>query len=98
MMTRAILPIMTDAEVSRDTKRKTLNTLVIELSDRTFANGMVAKQIMEIINMKEEVCKEYDDTNAQVVGILSWLPRMSVHRDKLAEEVKKHRKSYGLKL
>ena len=98
MLARVILPIMTDAKVSRDEKRQTLNNLVNELSDRTFANGMVVKQIMEIINMKEEVCKEYDDTNAQVVGVLSWLHRMAQHQDKLEKKIRKHRKQYGLKL
>ena len=97
MMARAILPIMTDANVSRDEKRQTLNNLVNELSDKTFTNSMVVKQIMQIINMKEDVCKEFTDAQSQVEGILLWLPRMSQHRDKLEKEVRNHRKQYGLK-
>lgn len=94
----AIKPIMIDSEVSREDKRKTLNMMVNELSEGTFKLTPVAEQIMEIINMKEEVCKEYSDTESQVEGILSWLPRMRQHRDVLKKEVGKHRKEYKLKL
>ena len=97
-LAQAILPIMKDADVSRDEKRKILNDLVNELSDRTFGNPLVVKQIMIIINMKEEVCKEYANTDSQVNGILSWLPRMAKHREVLKEEVAKHRKQYGLQI
>ncbi len=94
---RAIQPIMTDAKELREKKRRTLNMMVNELSEDTFKRGFVINQIMPIINMKEEICKEYTDTEGQVEGILRWLPRMRKHQDKLKKEVNKHRKKFGLK-
>ena len=41
---------------------------------------------------------EYQDLDAQVKGILSWLPRMRQHRDKLAKKVKGNRRKYRLKI
>ena len=98
LVAKAILPLMTDVNVSRTEKRGILNDAVNGLSDKTFNNSMVADQIMIIINMKEDVCREYPDTESQVNGILEWLPRMSKHRDKLYRKVKQSRKSFGLKL
>lgn len=95
---KPIQPTMTDPKVSREEKRTTLNIMVETLSDKTFKNGVVATQIMQIINMKEDVSKEYPDTESQVKGILSWLPRMEYHKDKLTKEVARHRKLYGLKV
>ena len=95
---RIIVPTMTDAKLKRSTKRKTLCAMVNELTEDTFKHGVIAKQIMKIINMKEDVCKEYHSTDAQVKGILSWLPRMELHRDKLTKTVEKYRKEYGLTL
>ncbi len=97
-MARAILPIMTDPNENRDSKRKALNNLANELSEKTFKNKIIAQQIMQIINMGEEVCEEYPDAESQVQGILSWIPRMELHRDILKKEVIKHRKSFGLKI
>lgn len=94
----AIAPIMTDPDETRETKRKTLNMMVSELSEDTFKLKPVAEQIMTIINMKEDVCREYPDSDAQIDGILLWLPRMREHRDMLLKEVDKHRKGYGLKV
>ena len=98
VVARVILPVMKDATISRSAKRKTLSDAVDSLSEKTFSNSIVVSQIMTIINMKEDVCKEYKDTEAQVNGILSWIPRMKQHRDVLKKEVAKHRKQYGLKL
>lgn len=93
-----IRPTMTDPKESRDTKRKVLNTMVETLSESTFKLAPVAEQIMEIINMKEDVCKEYKDTEAHVNGVLSWLPRMKMHRERLKNKIEKQRKRYGLKI
>ena len=98
LMTEAILPVMSDASVSRIAKRKTLCEMADNLSEDTFKHKEIAGQIMEIINMKEDVCKEYIDAEAQVNGILSWIPRMGQHRKLLKNEVIKHRKHYGLKI
>jgi hypothetical protein len=98
LMAEAILPVMTDASVSRSAKRKTLSDMVDNLSEDTFKHKEIAEQIMEIINMKEDVCKEYVDAEAQVCGILSWIPRMEQHRTLLKNEVIKHRKHYGLNI
>lgn len=95
---RAILPIMKDPKSTLRKKRSALNMMVNELTDGTFKSGFVIKQIMTIINMKEEVCREYKDTKAQVDSILGWLPRMKQHRKKLEKEVGKHRKQCGLKV
>lgn len=95
---QAIQPTMTDPNVPREEKRRTLSAMVEELSEDTFKLEPVADQIMIIINMEEEVCREYDDTDSQVEGILSWLPRMAKHRERLTKEVQKHRKKCGLKL
>ena len=98
LLSRAILPVMKDPDISRDKKRKMLASLLDKLSDRTFNNGIVLNQVITIINMKKDVCEEYVDTEAQVNGILEWLPRMKAHRDKLVKEVTRHRKKYGLKI
>ena len=98
LLSMAILPIMKDPEVSREDKRKVLCAMVDELKEDTFKRGFWAKMIMGLINMKEEVCKEYEDAEAQTDGILSWLPRMEQHRDSLLKEVKKNRKQFGLKV
>jgi hypothetical protein len=98
LMAEAILPVMIDASISRTAKRKTLCEMVDNLSEDTFKHKEIAEQIIKIINMKEDVCKEYVDAEAQVNGILSWLPRMEKHRELLKSEVIKNRKRYGLKI
>ncbi len=98
LLAKGIVNIMTDPSTSREDKRKTLNSLVNELSEKSFQNGLVADQIMIIINMKQEECEKFEDTNAQVAEILSWLPRMEFHKKRLNDKVSKSRKSYGLKL
>jgi len=98
VMAKPIKDTMIDPKVSRKDKRKALSDMCDSLSEPTFNNGQVIKMIMSIINMKEEVCKEYGDTIAQVNGILSWLPRMATHRKELTKEVEKHRKKYGLNI
>ena len=95
---KAILPIMKDASATVEEKRKALNMAVNELSEKSFDNRIVVNQIMSIVNMKEQVCRMYADTEAQVKGILSWLPRMEQHKDILIAEVKKHRKQCGINL
>jgi hypothetical protein len=98
MLARVIQPIMTDPKETREVKRNTLCGLVDNLSEKTFNNKIVVNQIMKIINMKEDICKEYPDALAQMNGILSWLPRMIKHIDMIKKEVVKARKSYGLKV
>lgn len=98
LLAQSIKPIMTDPAVSREEKRKALSGLCNTLSEPAFNNGIVVKQIMTIINMKEDVCKEYPDTITQVNGILAWCPRMAIHRKDLTKEAEKHRKQYGLNI
>ncbi len=88
---------MLDSELSRGEKRKILNDMVNGLSEKCFNNDTVADQIIIIINMKEEVCREYKDTQSQVNGILEWLPRMVKYKNKLTKAVSKSRKSFGLR-
>lgn len=98
LLVRGIQPIMMDENSTVKEKRTVLNQLVEELSDKAISNAMVANQIMIIINMKEEECKKFSSTDAQVNSILTWLPRMKLHRDKLAKKVEHARKIYGLQL
>jgi hypothetical protein len=93
-----ILPVMTDAKISRTAKRKTLSDAVEQMPEKVFANNLIANQVMTIINMKEDVCKEYPNAEAQVNGILSWIPKMELHRKMLEKQVIKNRKKYGLKI
>ena len=93
---QAIQSIMTDAEATREEKREVLNIMVNDLSEGAFKLKPVAEQIMTIINMKKEVCEEYTDSEAQLWGILGWLPRFKQHQQLLLNEVKRHRKEYGL--
>lgn len=95
---QAIKPIMTDTRASRDEKRKALDMMVNELSESTFNLVPIAEQIITIINMKEDVCREYPDGEAQAEGILGWLPRMKEHRELLLKAVKDARKSFRLKV
>lgn len=95
---QAIHSIMTDPKASRDEKRQVLNTMANELSEKAFKLKPIAEQIMTIINMTEEVCQEYTDSEEQTEGILGWLPRMKEHRGLLLAEVKRHRKEYGLEI
>lgn len=95
---QAIAPIMTDPDETREAKRSALNMMVNELSDKAFSLKPIVVQIFTIINMKEDVCREYADSEAQVEGILGWLPRMREHHDMLLAEVRKHRHEYQLKL
>jgi NAD-dependent DNA ligase len=93
---QAIQLVMTDPKASRDDKRKTLSGMVNQLSENTFKLKPIAEQIMTIINMKEEVCREYPDSESQTDGILVWLPRFKEHREMLLGEVKRNRKQFGL--
>ena len=78
---------------SRETKRKTLCEFTDSLSEETFVQFI--PEIMVIINMKKDVCKEYDDSETQTEGILKWLPRMGEFKDLLHEVVKQHRQKHG---
>ena len=91
-----IKPVMTDPNTSKEQRRETLCVMADELSEYTF-DKFVGK-IMVIINMKEDVCSEYKNTEAQVTGILKWIPRMERHIDKLTKKVKENRNKYGLKV
>ena len=93
---KAIEPVLKDPSIPRQEKRKTLNQMVENLSDKTFEQGYVANIIIRMINMKEEICKQFKNTDAQVVEILSTMPRMAKHRDKLNDTVKSYRKQYKL--
>jgi hypothetical protein len=95
---KAILPTMTDPTVSKEDKRITLNTMVNELSESTFKQGVIADQIMVIINMQEEECAKFEDTEEQVDFILTWLPRMELHKDRLAKKIAFNRKKFGLEV
>jgi hypothetical protein len=95
---QSVQDIMTNSKVPRTEKRKTLCMVVEELSDKTFNNKFVAKQIIKVINIKEDVCKEYQNTEAQVQGILGWLPRMEYHRGLLVKAVTNNRKKFGLNI
>jgi len=98
---KAILPVMTDPDIQREKKREMLNEFVNNLTDKTFHLDIIAEQIIEIIDIGQkssDICKEYENTEEQVRGILDWLPRMAYHKDKLYREVRKHRKEYGLEL
>jgi hypothetical protein len=98
LLIRGIQPIMTDVNSTVEEKRTALNQLVNELSEKTFKNDIVVNQIMIIINMKKEECEKFSSTDAQVNSILTWLPRMAIHREKLAKKVEHARKSFGLNL
>jgi len=94
----AIQPIMVNPQETREKKRQTLNMMVNELTEGAFKLKPIIEQIMFIINMKEDVCREYSDSESQVDGILEWLPRMRKHRGILVKIVKEHRGKYGLKI
>jgi hypothetical protein len=95
---KALSPILTDQKVSVAEKRGTINKVVAQLSEKTFNKSFILDSIIAWINVKEDVCKQYANTNLQVQGIIYWLPRMLNHRDKLEKYVNKYRKQYGLKL
>ena len=97
LLVNAIKPIMIDTETSRDEKRKVLCQLVDKLSEKSFNNSIVLKQIFIIINMKEEECKKFIDTQTQVDSIITWLPRMSEKYNELYKEVSNHRRKFNLK-
>ena len=89
---RAIAPVMVSQSISVKDKRKTLNASINNLKEKSFSNRFVAIQIIIIINMKEEECKKFIDTEEQVDSILKWLPRMELHRDRLTNKVKSNRR------
>lgn len=99
-MAAQILSTVMVPNVPREERRKALNTILGELSEDTFKRGVIADRIlkMNMIDMGEEISKQHEDTESQVEGILSWLPRMKLHRDRLKDKVKRHRKKYGLKV
>lgn len=94
-----LYPIMVPA-TPRVEKRKALNATLNELSEDTFKRRIIAKRIlsMNMIDMSEGICKEYDSVESQTNGILEWLPRMGKYQSMLLKEVKKHRQEYGLPL
>ncbi len=98
LLARGIEPIMTDPTVSREEKRKVLSQLVNELSDKAFNNKIVIEQVFKIINMKEEECKKFEDTESQVDFIIGWCPRLEQKREALSKEVEKHRKQFRVKV
>lgn len=95
---RALSPILTDKTVSVEEKRKCINKIVSQLSDKTFNKSYIQDVIISWINVKKEISELYADTKSQVDFILTWLPRMAEHRDKIEKYVKTYRKQLGLKL
>jgi hypothetical protein len=81
---------------TRVKKRETFNLLLNQLREEVFQKEEVAIAIIGMINMLEDVCKEYENTDAQVNGIISFLPRMEYWRVKLEEVVKESRQKYNL--
>jgi hypothetical protein len=99
LLARGIYPIMIDKKSTTvEERRIVLNELVNKLSEKTFKNNMIAEQIIKIINMEKEECEKFSITDTQVNSILTWLPRMALHRDKLANKVEQARKNFGLNL
>jgi len=86
--------------VTREERRKALNVVINELSDDTFKRGVIINRMlkMNMIDMSEGISKQYNNAEAQVEGIISWMPRMKQHRDKLKKAVVKHRKEYKLNI
>ncbi len=80
---------------SSDGRRKALCVAVDGLSEIAYV--MHVPQIIEIINKKKDVCQEYVDTEAQVKGIIEWLPRIVSHEAMLYEIIKERRLKYNLK-
>ena len=78
---------------SKETKRKTLCKFTDSLSEETF--NQFIPEIITIINMKKDICKEYADSGTQVDGILKWLPRMEAFKELLQLTVKQHRQKHG---
>ena len=82
-----------------DTKakqRETFGLLMGQLPEEVFQKEEVATAIIGMIDPKEDDCKEYKNTDAQVSGIISFLPRMEYWKVKLEEAVKKSRQKYSL--
>lgn len=94
---KIIKPVMNES-VPREERRKALCGMIDGLSDDTFKRGVIINRIfkMNMIDMSEVISCQYDKAEAQVEGILGWLPRMRQHKDKLTKEVEKHRKQYKL--
>jgi hypothetical protein len=81
---------------TRAKQRETFSLLLNQLTEETFQKEEVAMAIIGMINMLEDVCKEYENADAQVNGIISFLPRMEYWRVKLEEVVKESRQKYNL--
>jgi hypothetical protein len=87
-----------ECQGKREKIRQLLNEKVARLTEDTFNESYTADIIITYINAKEEICKLYKDSDAQVKGVLMWLPRMVKYQDKLKEYISKERKKYGLEL
>jgi hypothetical protein len=99
--TRVLSPMFEEAKngnISIQELRSAINGAVGELSEETFSKDFIADTILSWINVREDVSKQFPDTNTQVQSILLWLPRMAWHKDRLEKYVNKYRKQYGLKL
>lgn len=95
---RAIQPVMMDKDVLAGEKRRVLCAMVDNLSQEVFDKPYIADAIITMINVKENICKQYDSVDSQVNGILGWLPRMKQYRSKLEKYVKEYRSKYGMEL
>ena len=98
MQLLSIEPILKDPILTRQNKRKALNRLVENLSEKTFKLDFIANMIIGMINMRKEVCQEFKNTDAQVNDILATMPRMKLHKDKIAQKVQYYRRQYNLSL
>jgi len=87
-----IYGIMINPFIPKKKKRETLCKFVEGLSEDTF--NAYPLHVIEVINKKEKVCKEYADSEAQADGVLEWLPRMKNHRERLVAVIKEHRIKY----
>lgn len=87
---------MRNPEITREEKRKILNTLVESLSEETLKNGKIADSIITIISMKKDICDLYPSTRAQLDSIYQWCPRMKLHEGRLLKAINKNRKLYNL--
>jgi molecular chaperone DnaK (HSP70) len=95
-MLKAAEPVLRNDMATREEKRRSFAILVDSLSDETFKDKYIGKQLIVMINMKEEICKEFSNSESQIKDILTRLPRMQYHIKEITKAVNKRRKEYKL--